>query len=134
VFTDEVNDTLGHEAGDELLRQAALRIKGCVRKSDTVARMGGDEFTAVLSGTRDSESVREVAEKLIRELSRPFAVGGSEPAISASVGIALYPDDAVEIVDLIRAADRAMYAAKAAGRATCRFHGEIVADTEERPT
>ncbi len=120
-----VNDALGHEAGDELLRQAARRIEHCFRASDTVARMGGDEFTAVLVGLREPEAVRALGMKLIRELERPFTLAGQEATISASIGIAFFPDDAREIGDLMRAADRAMYAAKAAGRAACRCYRDL---------
>jgi diguanylate cyclase (GGDEF)-like protein/PAS domain S-box-containing protein len=112
----QVNDTLGHAQGDALLVEAARRIGLCVRNSDTVARLGGDEFTVILSGLEQVAGVDRIAQNMLALLNRPFALGMAQPSISASVGIALYPSDADQPDDLLRAADQAMYAAKQGGR------------------
>jgi diguanylate cyclase (GGDEF)-like protein len=113
-----VNDTLGHEAGDRLLRAAAVRMQACVREADSVARLGGDEFVILLPRIESAEGARTVAEKLRRALGEPFDVGGREASVSASIGVALYPDDAGDETALLARADAAMYAAKRAGRNT----------------
>lgn len=112
----EVNDTLGHDAGDTLLVAAAERISQCVREADTVARMGGDEFTVILSQVNDDKQVRKVAENIIQKLSQPYVINGVTLNISASIGIAICPKDGNTSEQLLRNADKAMYAAKAAGR------------------
>ena len=112
----EVNDTLGHDLGDILLIEAARRIVECVRESDTVARMGGDEFTVILSELEDANSVDRVAQDVIGRLSAPFILGEEKVFISASIGITLYPGDATVIESLLKNADQAMYAAKTQGR------------------
>lgn len=119
-----VNDTLGHAAGDELLVEAARRLRRCVRESDTVARLGGDEFTVILNGISGSKDVERVAEAILEALSSPFVLEGRDIFISASIGIGLYPRDAREAGELIRHADNAMYHAKAAGRNGFRFFTE----------
>ena len=112
----EVNDTLGHDIGDALLRDAAQRLSSCVRETDTVARLGGDEFTIILSEIDDISSVGRVAQEILRKLSEPFLLGSEVVYISASIGITLYPEDATEIEVLLKNADQAMYAAKSLGR------------------
>lgn len=112
----EVNDKLGHEAGDELLRQSAQRIRDCVRESDTVARLGGDEFTVILTEVRDMPHVDMLARHILSELRRPFHVKSNNVAISCSIGIAIYPRDASDSAELLRHADQAMYEIKKAGR------------------
>jgi len=112
----EVNDTLGHAQGDILLVDAARRISACVRKSDTVARLGGDEFTVILSTLGQTDRVERIAQQIIDSLRAPFALGQEQAFVSASIGITLYPDDALDIGDLLKHADQAMYAAKGAGR------------------
>lgn len=112
----EVNDLLGHDAGDQLLTQAARRISACVRGTDTVARLGGDEFTAILSELDDLTRVQTIAQKIITVLATPFQLGNEVAYLSASIGITLYPADASTAENLIRNADQAMYAAKNAGR------------------
>lgn len=112
----EVNDTLGHHQGDVLLVQAAERIRACVLETDTVARMGGDEFTVVLSALPSLSSVEQVVQKIITALGEPFQLGRERAFVSASVGVTFYPDDAVEIDSLLKHADQALYAAKGAGR------------------
>nr|WP_315467886.1 EAL domain-containing protein [uncultured Undibacterium sp.] len=117
----EVNDTLGHHVGDQLLVQAAHRIRESVRVYDTVARLGGDEFTVILTGFHGNADIGNVAAKIIDHLSQPFVIGGIESYVSASIGIALFPDDAVTVIELTRNADQAMYSAKDAGRQCFRF-------------
>lgn len=112
----EVNDSLGHEAGDLLLIESARRIVSCVRESDTVARLGGDEFTVILSEVEDVNSVERVAQTIIQRLHAPFQLGDETAYVSASIGITLYPADAKEVNGLIKNADQAMYVAKNTGR------------------
>jgi diguanylate cyclase (GGDEF)-like protein/PAS domain S-box-containing protein len=112
----EVNDSLGHHAGDQLLQQAANRLLHCVRDSDTVSRQGGDEFLALLINCSDVDASILCAQKIIDTLSAPYAIDGKQLRLSASVGIALYPSDATEARSLVRAADTAMYRGKCAGR------------------
>ncbi|MRX09155.1 EAL domain-containing protein [Pseudoduganella sp. FT25W] len=112
----EVNDTLGHAHGDGLLVEAARRIGLCVRGADTVARLGGDEFTVILSGLEQASGVDRIAQSIVTQLARPFALGVAQRSISASIGIALYPSDAATPEELLHVADQAMYAAKQDGR------------------
>ena len=112
----EVNDTLGHDAGDKLLVEAAQRLVECVRESDTVARLGGDEFIIVLSEIEDDTSVERVARSIVQCLAEPFLLGDTNASVSASVGITVYPTDGEEADVLLKNADRAMYVAKNAGR------------------
>jgi diguanylate cyclase (GGDEF)-like protein/PAS domain S-box-containing protein len=120
----KVNDTLGHHFGDMLLVKVAERLRLCVRESDTLARFGGDEFTLVLNETRKREDVAMVAKKIIEAIAHPFDLEGQEARIGVSIGIALYPDDAKVETELLIVADKAMYAAKAAGKNTYRFDVE----------
>ena len=112
----EVNDTLGHDAGDMLLVEAARRIRQCVRETDTVARMGGDEFTLVLAELHDGERLERILQNLLTALSALFQLGTEQVYASASIGITLYPVDATEVESLFKNADQALYAAKGAGR------------------
>jgi diguanylate cyclase (GGDEF)-like protein/PAS domain S-box-containing protein len=112
-----VNDQHGHAAGDQLLKEIAQRLLGCVRAHDTVCRLGGDEFVVLLGGLASESEFEPVLERLLSELQRPVALdGGIEVAVSASVGVALYPEDADAKGALLRLADQAMYQAKQAGR------------------
>ena len=112
----EVNDTLGHDAGDRLLVEAARRIGQCVGANDTVARMGGDEFTLIVCDLRDSGRLTPLLEHVLGALSASFPLGAEQVFVSASIGIALYPQDATEVESLFRNADQALYVAKGAGR------------------
>ena len=112
----EANDLLGHDVGDLLLKQAALRLSACVRESDTVARLGGDEFTIILTELDNPAYVEQLAQKALDTLAEPFRLGNEVVYLSASIGITLYPADAGGPEELIRNADQAMYAAKKAGR------------------
>lgn len=112
----EVNDRHGHAAGDQLLIEVAQRLQALVRATDTVARLAGDEFTLILSGVIKSQDARTVAEKVVESLSQTFVLKTCEAHVSASVGIALYPDDATDSDKLLIAADAAMYAIKQKGK------------------
>ncbi len=112
----EVNDTLGHGAGDQLLVEAARRIRSCVREADTVARMGGDEFTVILSELLDVNHLERILQALLDALARVFKLGQEQVFISASVGVTIYPLDATLIEDLFKNADQALYVAKGDGR------------------
>lgn len=116
----DVNDRLGHEAGDQLLQEVAHRISACVRDTDTVARLGGDEFTVVLTEVTQPAKVDSLCAKMLAELERPFVLDAGEARISASIGITLYPGGAATPDQLLRQADAAMYSAKNAGRN--RYH------------
>jgi diguanylate cyclase (GGDEF)-like protein/PAS domain S-box-containing protein len=112
----QINDTLGHAVGDALLQQVARRLEGCLRRTDMLARMGGDEFTVVLSELRDPQYAQTVAQKLLDTLKAPFHVGGYELFVTASIGISGYPRDGRDAATLQRNADSAMYRAKTLGR------------------
>ncbi len=112
----EVNDTLGHDMGDALLLQAAERIRACVRTQETVARMGGDEFTVVLSGLNSAQEAEQVAQKIIQAMASAFHLQDERVFVSASIGISLFPDDGQLIEELFKHADQALYVAKGAGR------------------
>ncbi len=120
-----VNDTLGHTAGDALLQAVATRIRREVRESDTVARVGGDEFTVILPDIARREEAETVAKKIVAALAVPFQLGNQKQGtdIGTSIGIALYPADARDADTLIKAADAAMYSAKQVG-SSFRFCGE----------
>ena len=112
----EINDTLGHNMGDELLVETANRIRSCVRESDTIARLGGDEFTIILPELSAASDAEKIAESLIRILNKPFILDTDQSYISASIGITVYPNDAKNVEALLQNADQAMYAAKNEGR------------------
>ena len=111
-----INDTLGHEAGDDVLRQAAERLRQCVRETDTVARLGGDEFTIVLPHIKSAHDSESVAQHIIETMATPFVAAGTENYLNASIGIALHPADGLTPEELLRNADTAMYRAKEGGR------------------
>jgi len=111
-----VNDTLGHNAGDKLLKKVADRMLKIVREADTVARFGGDEFTLCLNDVKNRENVALIADKLLKGLSESFMINGEACLIGGSIGISIFPDDHVDINGLIKEADVAMYAVKRAGK------------------
>lgn len=121
-----VNDALGHGAGDALLVQAAGRLLNCLRESDTVARMGGDEFTVILPTVDSPQNAHRVARKIIETLNAPFSIPGHAPRIGASIGISLFPDDGTEADILLKKADDAMYQAKKNGKNDYQFFTEAV--------
>ncbi|MBF0195302.1 MAG: EAL domain-containing protein [Magnetococcales bacterium] len=116
-----VNDTMGHEAGDVLLKMAAQRINSCVRDSDTVARLGGDEFTVILPQLTHPFYVELVTRKILEQLATPFNLPQGVASVSGSIGVTCFPSDADSAEGLIKHADSAMYQAKTAGRSTFRF-------------
>lgn len=120
----EVNDSLGHEIGDQLLVEAASRIKACIRGSDTVARLGGDEFTVILPNIENKLNIVNIAQNIINQLSTSFSILGHKCYISASIGISVYPNDGENVETLLKRADKAMYQAKHAGRNCYRFYGD----------
>ncbi|GIZ52688.1 sensor domain-containing diguanylate cyclase [Noviherbaspirillum aridicola] len=117
-----VNDTWGHATGDRLLEAVAERVRGCLRGSDTVARVGGDEFVVLLPAIGAEDDAQAIGENILAALNRPFELDGHVLNISASIGIATYPGDATDQASLMRCADRAMYQAKDAGRGRVQMH------------
>lgn len=125
-----INDTMGHPAGDQLLRLTAERLKNCVREEDTVVRMGGDEFILILfnmkPNDRAHQGAQKVARKVLTSLSQPFSIGGREVFIGASIGVAFYPQDGTQSTQLLKNADLALYHAKALGRNNAQFYTEEI--------
>ena len=117
-----INDTLGHDFGDELLVEVARRLRHAVREQDTVARLGGDEFTVVINDLTDPQDMLSVGEKLVGTLRDPFALGGNTHQLSGSIGITLYPDDGEDVQTLLKNADIAMYKAKQGGKNRFQFY------------
>ncbi len=118
----EVNDTLGHIYGDELLQIIAERLSSCLRSADSVARFGGDEFVVLLEGVSDREGIKEVANKLLTALAQPLQLGDREIYTGGSIGISQFPEDGDDVDTLFKNADTAMYYAKDAGRNIYRFY------------
>lgn len=124
----DVNDTLGHEVGDVLLREMAERMKALLRNEDTVARLGGDEFTVILIDIDAPRAALNVAQKLLQIVERPIELGGHELHLSASIGISVFPIDGKDVPTLLKNADTAMYSAKSAGRNGYRFYTPLMTD------
>jgi diguanylate cyclase (GGDEF)-like protein len=125
-----INDALGHLAGDALLKQAALRLKSLVRASDHVVRLGGDEFTVLLQNVHGSDDVSRVARLMIKAIQEPFDVAGQGPhTVQASIGISIYPRDGMDRDTLLKHADLALYAAKAEGKGRFSFYQPGLSDT-----
>lgn len=118
----DINDTLGHDAGDQLLINVAERLKGCIRSEDTVARLGGDEFTIILGRIKQREEAAIVAQKIIDAMSLPITLSNNEVIITTSLGIATYPSCGLDPETLIKNADTALYSAKAQGRSNYQFY------------
>lgn len=118
----DVNDTLGHQTGDELLRQTTMRLSRFIREQDTIARLGGDEFVILLTQFRDADDAQEVAGRILDALVKPFQIEGQELFVSGSIGIALYPQDSTKLNELFTFADTAMYSAKRLGRNNFQFY------------
>ncbi|HEU4709534.1 MAG TPA: EAL domain-containing protein [Methylophilaceae bacterium] len=117
----EINDTLGHDVGDLLLKDAARRLRSCVRDSDTVSRIGGDEFTVILGELEEPETVGRIANNILHRLAEPFRINNEIAYVSASIGITLYPQDGEHADQLLKNADQAMYAAKHHSRNCYRY-------------
>ena len=122
----DVNDTLGHDAGDYVLKQVAKRLLSCVRETDTVARVGGDEFLIIATEINNPENAAQIAEKVIHLISQPIIFNGRQAVVSVSIGIALFPDDSIDMDQLIKKADEAMYRVKKAGKNGFRFISDTV--------
>jgi len=120
----EINDVFGHTVGDQLLVQASRRIMSVVRERDTVARLGGDEFVVVLPNVRNDSIVRNSAERLLTKLGEAFTISGNDHYLSASIGVAMFPDDGATVETLLKNADAAMYRAKDAGRGRFEFYSK----------
>ncbi|MDK2905260.1 MAG: hypothetical protein PWR12_1336 [Eubacteriaceae bacterium] len=116
----EINDRFGHDVGDELLKAVAARIKSVIRKGDTLARMGGDEFTLIIPDFEDVSDVEAVAEKIIKAMEKPVTQKNLQ--ITVSIGVAVYPDHGTNHESLLLSADKAMYQAKNAGKNNYRFY------------
>ncbi len=121
-----INDSLGHPAGDQLLREVAQRLSGSVRGKDTVARLGGDEFTVVLTEIQQLSDVIFVAEKILEQIQKPVVLEGFSMHVTTSIGITLFPADGTDINDLLRNADLAMYHSKSLGRNNFQFYTEEI--------
>ncbi|HUP62661.1 MAG TPA: PAS domain S-box protein [Thermoanaerobaculia bacterium] len=121
-----INDSLGHNIGDQLLQAVSTRVQACVRDSDTVARLGGDEFTVLLPSLQRSEDAAPVAEKIIEAIRHPFTIEGREFFITTSIGISLFPEDGTDAEALIKNADTAMYQAKELGRDNYQLFNAVV--------
>jgi diguanylate cyclase (GGDEF)-like protein len=122
----QINDTLGHDAGDQLLKEVANRLKSCVRDSDTVARLGGDEFVVLLPEPDDAKHAAIIAQKILAAAARPFTLMGQEFRVTASIGISMYPQDGLDEQTLTKNADIAMYQAKAEGKNNFQFYSEAL--------
>lgn len=124
----QINDSLGHAAGDEVLVMAATRLKETVRQDDTVSRIGGDEFVAVINGVSDVAAIAEVATKILHAMEQPFDVGNHQLYMSCSIGVSLYTQDGDDPETLLKHADAAMYRAKNEGRNTVEFYTSDMTD------
>jgi diguanylate cyclase (GGDEF)-like protein len=117
-----INDSLGHETGDQLLKAVAERLQGCLRPGDTASRLGGDEFTLLLADVAHVDDVARIAQKIIDSFVEPFDIAGQELFVTPSIGITLFPFDDRDVELLLKNADTAMYYAKEEGRNTFQFY------------
>jgi len=128
----KVNDSLGHDVGDILLQLASRRFKSCLQPNDTLARHGGDEFIIVVEDVTEPEETEILLEKILEQFSNPFIIDNKELIVTASIGVAVYPDDAQDYPSLLRAADIGMYKAKKDGRNTFHFYTQEMNDAAVR--
>jgi two-component system, cell cycle response regulator len=124
-----VNDTMGHAVGDQLLKDVAHRLQECVREVDTVARMGGDEFTIILEGLSCEQDITIIAQRITESLAKPFQLQEKSASIGVSIGITVYPSDDHEIDELLKHADAAMYRAKQQGGNSFQFHQQAISSS-----
>jgi len=122
-----VNDTFGHDMGDAVLQKTAQRLRDSLRKMDTAARIGGDEFVVLVTDQKETATAKIVAEKIIASLNQPFDLMGEHPQIGASIGISIFPSDGDTSDELINNADAAMYLAKTSGKNGYRFYDKNLA-------
>jgi len=118
----QVNDEYGHPGGDQLIRQMAERIRACLRSSDMVGRIGGDEFAVLLAGVESQKAVERIAERICAALREPWDIDGRRVTTTSSIGVASFPEDGVEPKALLRHADRALYEAKRLGKSRVAFY------------
>ena len=121
----QVNDNHGHRSGDLLLQVVAARLQPCLREGDTLARIGGDEFVFLLPNIHNTKEVKKIAIKLLREINKDFEVDGTKLSLTASIGIALYPDNGKTLDELINGADKAMYFIKNGNKNGSAFLSEL---------
>jgi diguanylate cyclase (GGDEF)-like protein/PAS domain S-box-containing protein len=122
----QINDSRGHETGDELLKAVAQRLRDTLRGEDIVVRMGGDEFIVIMKSVRDSQDVNEAAQRITQSLAKPIVIGGSPLITTASIGVSLYPRDGADMGELLRHSDTAMYQAKERGRNNCQVFSPVM--------
>ena len=127
----DINDSLGHDIGDEVLKEVAKRIKSHVRESDIVARFGGDEFLILLDDIKQIKNVSDVVEKLLSDIKQPIIIDGIENRVSASIGISIYPDDGKDVQTLIKNADMSMYKSKNAGKDRITFYEDKMSEESD---
>ena len=118
----DINDRLGHAAGDEVLREVANRLSACLREVDAIARHGGDEFIVLLDGIEKTDQILQVTARMQEELAKPMLVAGRDVRVTSSIGVATYPRDGGDVSTLIRMADVAMYRSKELGRNTVQLY------------
>ena len=128
----EVNDTLGHDMGDNLLKEAALRLDHCVREADIVARLGGDEFAVILGSLSETECLEQISQDILQVLAEPFHLRDQVVHLSSSIGITFYPQYASSVEDMLKEADQAMYAAKQQGRNRCCFYSPAMQEAMQQ--
>jgi len=126
----EVNDTMGHSAGDKLLQAVSGRVAGCLRESDCAARLGGDEFTVLMPVISHQDDAAMLAQRIVEALAAPFNIEGRNCSITTSIGVAIYPDDGADIHTLLKRADKALYRAKELGRNNFQLYSldDVVSD------
>ncbi|HEX2548992.1 MAG TPA: GGDEF domain-containing protein, partial [Gammaproteobacteria bacterium] len=125
----DVNDNYGHEMGDKLLMRVALRLKNIIRNADFVARIGGDEFTVILWKLSDKEHITKIAKKICYNLNEPFEIDNHIFHVSASVGISIFPEDGNDTINIMKAADSAMYYVKKHGKNNFYFASDLAQET-----
>lgn len=128
----QVNDTMGHQSGDILLKKVAKRIRTCTRENDLIARLGGDEFAVILRKVKKVEAIERVAQAILDEMNRPFELAGKEAAISCSIGMSIYPEHGEDLTSLLRYADNAMYETKRDGRNGFKFYSHEMGEIADK--